>query len=80
MDPEVDYEHLSDKSEGFSGADIAAVCKMAGKQAIRTKIGEERRKWEECEAKKKTALDKGGEYHEEEEAKTEEACAVSQFP
>jgi transitional endoplasmic reticulum ATPase len=31
MDPDVDYEWLADRTEGFSGADLASICKQAGK-------------------------------------------------
>jgi len=67
VDPEVDYEFFADKTEGFSGADIAGVCKNAAKNAIRACINQERRKWEAKEAKKKAAADKGEEYHSDEE-------------
>jgi transitional endoplasmic reticulum ATPase len=36
MDPDVDYEWLADRTEGFSGADLASICKQAGK--VRYKI------------------------------------------
>lgn len=51
VDPEVDYEYLADRMEGFSGADIAAVCKNAAKHAIRHCIAQERQKWERRQAK-----------------------------
>jgi len=72
VDPEVDYEFFADKTEGFSGADIAGVCKNAAKNAIRACINQERKKWEAKEAKKKAAEDKGEEYHEDEEKDEED--------
>jgi len=71
VDPEVDYEYLADRTEGFSGADIASICKNAAKFAIRGAISAERKAWEAKEAKKKEAADKGEEYHSDEEAKVE---------
>jgi len=67
VDPEVDYYFFADRTEGFSGADIAGVCKNAAKNAIRSCINQERRKWEAKEAKKKAAEEKGEEYHSDEE-------------
>jgi len=67
VDPEVDYEFFADKTEGFSGADIAGVCKNAAKNAIRACINQERKRWEAKEAKKKAAEEKGETYHEDEE-------------
>jgi len=68
VDPEVDYEYLADRTEGFSGADIAGVCKSAAKTAIRGMIDIERRKWEAKEAKKKECAEKGIEYKSDDEA------------
>jgi len=65
VDPEVDYEYLGDRTEGFSGADIAGVCKSAAKYAIKDAIANERKAWEEREAKKKAAEEKGEEYVED---------------
>jgi len=67
VDPEVDYEYLADRTEGFSGADIAGVCKSAAKTAIRGMIDIERKKWEEKEAKKKECAEKGIEYKSDED-------------
>lgn len=72
MAPDVDYEFFADRTDGFSGADISAVCKSAGKTAIRGCIAQERRKIERKEAKKKEAEDKGEEYESEEEVEEEE--------
>merc|ERR1719498_1761383 len=66
VDPSVDYEYLADRTEGYSGADIASLCKNACKAAIRTHIHEERKKWEAREekrrAKREEAEKKGEEY------------------
>jgi len=67
VDPEVDFEELADKTEGFSGADISGICKAAAKTAIRRAIDSERKKWEEREAAKKAAEEAGTEFVEEEE-------------
>jgi transitional endoplasmic reticulum ATPase len=67
VDPEVDYDYLADRTEGFSGADISAVCKAAAKTAIREAIAKERQKWEAREAKKKAAEEKGEDYKSDDE-------------
>jgi len=58
VDPEVDYEYLADRTEGFSGADIASICKAAAKTAIRRSIADERRKFEENERLRREAEEK----------------------
>lgn len=65
VDPEVDYEYLADRTEGYSGADLASICKMAGKMAIRGAIAAERKKFEKQEAKKKECEEKGIPYEED---------------
>jgi len=72
IDPEVDYEFFADRTEGFSGADIAGVCKAAAKGAIRRCIAQERKKWEAREARKAAAEEKGEDYESEEEAEEDE--------
>jgi len=67
VDPEVDFEYLADRTEGFSGADLAGVCKAAAKVAIRQSIASDRRKFEMKEQKRKEAEEKGEVYVEEEE-------------
>lgn len=67
VDPDVDYEWLADRTEGFSGADLASICKQAGKTAIRRAIMQERQAFERREAKKKEAEEKGETYVEEDE-------------
>jgi len=72
LDPEIDYEYFADRCEGFSGADIAGVCKASAKTAIRACINVERKKWEAKEAKKAAAAEKGETYESDEEAEEEE--------
>ena len=67
VDPEVDYEYLADRTEGFSGADLAAICKAAAKTAIRRAIAAERKKFEEREEKRKEAEEKGEAFVEAED-------------
>jgi len=67
VDPEVDYEYLADRTEGFSGADIAGVCKSSAKSAIRGMIEIERKAWERKEAKKKECEEKKIDYVSDEE-------------
>jgi transitional endoplasmic reticulum ATPase len=71
IDPEVDYEFFADRTEGFSGADIAGICKASAKSAIRGCIRMEREKWERREARKKKAEDDGTEYVSDEEVEEE---------
>merc|ERR1712070_858023 len=71
VDPTVDYEYFADRTEGFSGADIAAVCKSAAKTAIRGSIHKERLKIEAKEKKRAEAEEKGEEYESEEEEEEE---------
>lgn len=66
--PDVDFEYFADRTDGFSGADISAICMGAAKSAIRGCINVERRKIEAKEAKKKECEEKGEEYESEEEA------------
>jgi len=67
IDPEVDYEFFADRTEGYSGADIAGICKASAKAAIRGCIALERKKWEAREAKKAKCLEDGTDYESEEE-------------
>lgn len=67
MDPDVDYEWLADRTEGFSGADLASICKQAGKTAIRRAITQERNQFERKEQRKKEAADAGVDYVSEDE-------------
>jgi len=36
LDPAVDFEYLADRTEGYSGADLALICRSASAAAIRT--------------------------------------------
>jgi len=72
VDPGVDYEFFADKTEGYSGADIAGVCKTAAKIAIRQCINAEQKKWRETEEKKEKLKAEGKEYDPAEEVKTED--------
>ena len=67
IDPDVDYEWLADRTEGFSGADLASICKQAGRTAIRRAITQERAAFERKEAARKAAADAGTEYVSDEE-------------
>ena len=67
VDPEVDYEYLADRTEGFSGADLAAICKAAAKTAIRRAIAAERKKFEDREEKRREAEERGEPFTEAED-------------
>lgn len=73
VDPEVDYEWLADRTEGFSGADLASICKQAAKTAIRRAIMQERVLFERREAAKAAAEEAGEEYVEEEAKEEDDA-------
>jgi transitional endoplasmic reticulum ATPase len=72
VDPEVDFEYLADRTEGFTGADIAGVTKAAAKHAIRTCIDHERKIWMAKEAKKKECAEKDIDYESDDEAGADE--------
>ena len=72
VDPEVDYEFFADRTEGFSGADLAAICKSSAKHAIRLTIDAERKRWLAKEAKKQEYEEKGMEYDSDAEEEEEE--------
>lgn len=38
IDPEIDFDYLADRTDGYSGADIANICKNAAKVAISISI------------------------------------------
>jgi transitional endoplasmic reticulum ATPase len=71
VDQDVDYEFLADRSEGFSGADIAGVCKAAVKSAIRECISASRRKAAAREAARQQAEAEGKDYESEPEDEEE---------
>merc|ERR1712130_361062 len=58
---------FADRTDGFSGADIASICKSAAKAAIRNCIAQERAKFSAREAKRQEAEEKGEDYESEEE-------------
>merc|ERR1719384_551526 len=67
VDPDVDYHFFADRTDGFSGADIASVCKSAAKAAIRNCIAQERAKFTAREAKRQEAEEKGEDYESDED-------------
>jgi transitional endoplasmic reticulum ATPase len=68
---DLDFDWLADRTEGFSGADIAAVCKASAKHAIRKAIEKERKLIEAKEAKKAACEASGEEYVSDEEEESE---------
>lgn len=72
LDPDVDFEFFADRTEGFTGADIAGVCKSAAKHAIRGCIDFERRKYLVKEEKKDAAKEAGVEYNSDDDEDDEE--------
>ncbi len=73
---DIDYDWLADRTEGFSGADIAAACKAAAKTAIRRAIEGEREKFLAREARRKAAEEAGVEFNEEEEMDDGEEAGI----
>jgi transitional endoplasmic reticulum ATPase len=69
---DVDFETLAHKTDGYSGADIAAICKNAAKIAIRRTIAGEARRWQEQETKRREAEEAGEEYDSDEDDEEEE--------
>mmetsp|Transcript_16844 Transcript_16844/g.20249 ORF Transcript_16844/g.20249 Transcript_16844/m.20249 type:complete len:872 (+) Transcript_16844:33-2648(+) len=84
VDPSVDYEYLADRTEGYSGADIASLCKNACKTAIRHHIHEEKKKWDAREAAKKAKREaaeaEGKEYDEDEDEDEEDEDEEESVP
>lgn len=74
---DIDWDYLADRTEGFSGADISAVCKAGAKTAIRRAIDKERVKIMAKEAKMKQCMEDGVEYEEEEEEEEEYIAYVT---
>ena len=72
LDPDVDFEFFADRTEGFTGADIAGVCKSAAKHAIRGCIDFERRKYLVKEEKKDAAKEAGVEYNSDDDEDDDE--------
>lgn len=67
LHPNVDLDVLASKTAGYSGADIAGLCKAAAKIAIRACIDQDRTAWEKKEKKKKECEEKGTEYVSDDE-------------
>lgn len=61
---EVDFEHLADRTEGFSGADISGVCSAALQMAIRRAVETAARRKIALEQEKRAALLAGEEWVE----------------
>ena len=72
VEPDLDYASFADRTDGYSGADIAAICKNAGNMAIRAAIGVERRKINEAAEKRAAAEAKGEEYETSDEDEDED--------
>jgi transitional endoplasmic reticulum ATPase len=62
---DVDFEWLADKAEGYSGADIAAVCKNAAKIAIRRLIKYQAEAWAAKKARKDARMQERARVKEE---------------
>lgn len=71
LGPDVDFEYMADRTEGFSGADIAAICKSAAKHAIRGAIEWERKRWLAKEEKKKECAEKEIDYESDSDEEEE---------
>jgi len=67
LDPDVDLKWFAEKSEGYSGADIAGVCKVAAKIAIRFSINAELERAKAKEAKRRDMEEQGLEYNSDDE-------------
>lgn len=57
VEPEMDWEYLADRSEGFVGADIAAVCQSVKQMAMRAEVKEKLDKEAEEEERRKQATE-----------------------
>lgn len=77
VEPSVEWEYLADRTEGFSGADIASVAKAAAKTAIRHCINEERIAWQAREDAKKAAEEAGEEYESDDEEEEEKVPYIT---
>jgi len=62
IDDKVELKHLAENTEGFSGADLTAICQRAAKLAIRENIDDEIRQEKELRQKMKA---EGGEGNED---------------
>eukprot|EP00455_Lapot_gusevi_P031405 TRINITY_DN3404_c0_g1_i1.p1 TRINITY_DN3404_c0_g1~~TRINITY_DN3404_c0_g1_i1.p1 ORF type:complete len:814 (-),score=342.25 TRINITY_DN3404_c0_g1_i1:253-2694(-) len=67
LDPSVDLEWYAEKTDGYSGADLANLCKNAAKIAIRMSIEHQVQTAKNKAAKKAQAEAEGREYDEDED-------------
>jgi len=67
VDPQVDFEFLAEQTHGYSGADLAGVCQVAAKVAIRIQIEKKAQKVKKIEADRAKAEELGQEFEEPEE-------------
>jgi transitional endoplasmic reticulum ATPase len=65
VDPDVDLEWLAERTEGYSGADLHGVCKLAARIAIRHTINYEVDKEKKKAKKREEFAAKGEEYDSE---------------
>jgi len=72
VDPSVDFEFLAEQTQGYSGADIAGVCKVAAKIAIRMTINSQVQRMKKKEQRRKAAEEAGEEFDEDEDDEEEE--------
>ena len=62
LDPEIDFDYLADRTDGYSGADIANICKNAAKVAISMSIKSAVERDRTIKAKTEAAIAAGKEY------------------
>merc|ERR1739848_982880 len=72
VDPSVDFEFLAEQTQGYSGADIAGVCKVAAKIAIRMTINSQVQRMKAKEQRRKAAEEAGEEFDEDDDDEEEE--------
>jgi len=51
LDPSIQFQELSEQTEGYSGADISFLCSLAGKNAIKESLAIKQEQEEENECK-----------------------------
>jgi len=79
LDPTVDLAHLAENTSGYSGADIAGICKSAAKIAIRATIQASVEKMKAIEQAREEAKAQGVEYMSEEEEELEDPLITQQM-
>lgn len=67
LDPNVDLAHLAEKTQGYSGADIAGIAKSAAKIAIRTQIEFQVNRMKAKQQAREEAIAQGLEYMSDDE-------------